>query len=293
MIEQQGKDGTFHSLSHQAKPFFAVEENAIRRNLLLARFGPEHDDPSQDMEVVLGQVHCMTLGDQDRIGAVIQHHVVDQWLLNPLFGALLIHANGRRHDPISPASVACALLIHVFSKKVRFPTIYWFCGMHVDGARRNPLIMLQSLICQLLCLSCCRCSKDDSIGLDTQDFGKLLGLFRRLVRRSSAAGPVVCILDGISYYEGRYQRDATGQLVGYLADLAQSNPPALLFLVASPTRTTYISRLLEIQQSLVITEVPGHVSGPKEGLNSRQIMSSTAKRVRKMSESLGGARGPG
>ncbi|KAL8759680.1 MAG: hypothetical protein Q9184_003543 [Pyrenodesmia sp. 2 TL-2023] len=270
------------------------EDNTMAWKSLLARFGPNHVDPSHDMEIVLGQVNSMTLGDQDRIGAVIQHHAVDQWLLNPLFGALLIHANGRRHDPISPSSIACALLIHVFSMKLSFPTIYWFCGMHVDGARRNPLTMLQNLICQLLCLPCCRCSKDDLIGLDTQDFRKLLALFQRLVRRSAAAaGPVVCILDGISYYEGRHQRDATAQLIGHLAGLAQStNPPTLLFLVASPTRTTYLSRLPEIRQSLVITEVPGHVSGPKEGINSRQIMSSTVKRVRKMSESLGSARGP-
>ncbi|KAL9027570.1 MAG: hypothetical protein Q9196_003923 [Gyalolechia fulgens] len=289
MIERQGKDGTFHSLPHQAQSFFSAEQNTMARNSLLARFGPDYKDPSHDIEVVLGQVNCVTLGDQDRIRAVIQHQVLDQWLLNPLFGALLIHANGRRHDAISPASMACALLIHVFSMRLCFPTLYWFCGMHVDGARRNPLTMLQNLICQLLCLSCCRCSKDDLIGLDTQDLRQLLRLFRRLVRRSSAAGPIVCILDGISYYEGRHQRDAAGQLVCYLAGLAQSDPPTLLFLVASPTRTTYISRLPEIQQSLVIAEVSDHVSGPKEGINSRQIMSSTEKRVRKMSESLGGS----
>ncbi|KAL8902501.1 MAG: hypothetical protein Q9207_004658 [Kuettlingeria erythrocarpa] len=268
------------------------EESTRARKSLLAHFGPVHDDPLHDMEVVLGYVSSMTLGDQDRIGAVIRHDAVDQWLLNPLFGALLIHANGRRHDPISPASIACALLIHVFSQKLRFPTLYWFCGMHLDGTRRCPLAMLQSLVCQLLCLSCCRCSKDDLLALDTQNFKNLLWLFGRLVRRSSAAGPVVCILDGISYYEGCHQRDTTAQLIGYLADIAQANPPTLLFLVASPTRTTYLSSLPEIQQSMLVTEVPDHVSGPKGGVNSRQIMSSTEKRVRKMSESLGCGKGP-
>ncbi len=264
----------------------------MARNSLLAQFSPDHDDPLHDMEVVLGHVSSMTLGDQDRIGAVIRHDAVDQWLVNPLFGALLIHANGRRHDPISPASIACALLIHVFSKKLRFPTLYWFCGVHFDGTRRCPLAMLQSLICQLLCRSCCRCSKDDLLALDTQNFKKLLWLFGRLVRRSSAAGPVVCILDGISFYEARHQRDTTAQLIYYLADIAQANPPTLLFLVSSPTRTTYLSRLPEIQQSILIAEVSDHISSPKEGVNSRQIMSSTEKRARKMSESLGCGKGP-
>lgn len=263
----------------------------MARKSLLAQFEPDRDDPMHDMEVVLSHVSSMTLGDQDRIGAVIRHDAVDQWLPNPLFGALLIHANCRRHDPISPASIACAIFIHVFSKRLRFPTLYWFCGMHSDGTRRNPLAMLQSLICQLLCLSCCRCSKDDLLALDTQNFKKLLWLFGRLVRRSSAAGPIVCILDGISFYEGRHQRDTTAQLIGYLADLAQANPPTLHFLVASPMRTTYFSRLPEIQQSLLITEVPDRISGPKEGVDSCHIISSIENRVRKMSESLGSGRG--
>lgn len=238
----------------------------------------------------------MTIGDQDRVGAIIQHQQVQDWLLNPQFGALLVHGNGRRHDPVSPTSVACALLIHVFSKKPSekpfFPTLYWFCGLHNHGPGGSPLGMLRSLICQLLCLSCCKCSVDDQIGLDTQNLRKLLKLFQRLLQRSTAVTPVVCILDGISFYESRHQNGNTGKIVRELAKIAESNPPVLILLLSSPQETSYISREPEIARSLTVTEVPHHVSGTKQGFDKRQIMLSAERRARKLSESLGSAREP-
>jgi len=271
----------------QALTIRLLEESTTAKKLLLAQFDFHRDDPSRDVEIVLSQVTSMTLGDQDRVGFVIQHQAVQDWLLNPGFGALLVHGNGRRHDPVSPTSVACALLIHIFSKKLFLPTLYWFCGLHNVGPSGNPLGMLQSLICQLLCLPCCRCSIVDEDGLDTRDVRKLLKLFRRLLRHSSGGAPVVCILDGLSFYERRHQTEDTGNIVSELAGLAQIHPPKLILLLTSPIRTSHISREPEIAQNLTVTEVPDHVSGAKQGLDSRQIMISTETRARRLSESLG------
>ena len=242
--------------------------------------------------MVLSQGTSLTLGDQDRVGSIIQHQPVQDWLLNPRFGALLVHGNGRRHDPVSPTSVACALLIHVFSKKPFFPTLYWFCGLHTHGPGGNPLGMLRSLICQLLCLSCCRCSIDDEFGLNTRDPKTLLKLFQRMLQRSTALTPVVCILDGISFYESRHQKGTTGKIVKELASLAELNPASLILLLSSPTRTSYISREPEVARSLTITEAPHHISGTKQGFDKREIMLSTERRARKLSESLGSTKEP-
>lgn len=236
------------------------------------------------METVLGQITSMILGDQDRVEAVIQPML--DWLLNPTHEGLLIHGNGRRHDAISPTSVACALLVHVFSKELYFPTLYWFCGLHSSGPHGNPLAMLRSLICQLLCLSCCRCSMDDQDGLDTQGVRKLLKLFERLLRHSSGGLPVVCVLDGVSFYESRHQADNTGKIIEGLASFARFDPTTFILLLTSPLRTSHISLQPEIAQCLTVTEIPDHVNGAKQGLNSRRIMSFTEKRARRLSESL-------
>lgn len=232
----------------------------------------------------------MTLGDQDRAVAIIEHQAVENWLLDTRAAALLVHGNGRRHDPIAPTSVACALLIHVFSKKLHFPTLYWYCGLHSSGSRSNPISMLKNLICQLLSLSCCKCSVDDQTHFDTQDFEDLMRLFVRLIRRSSVNVPIVCVLDGISFYEARHQRKETSRLVDELADLATSDPSVLLLLVTSPLRTIYVAHQSHKAQRFTVAEIPYHVSGAKQGLNLGPIIDSTE---RKMENNLGGQRTAG
>ncbi|KAL8688807.1 MAG: hypothetical protein Q9218_005372 [Villophora microphyllina] len=281
IAEEDRRTSRDHAILEQEKRM------ADTRKSLLAYFGPSHDDASHDMENVLGHITAMTLADQDRVGAVIQHPAVQRWLLDPCFGALLVHGNGRRPDPISPTTVACALLIHIFSKKVFLPTVYWFCGLHTGGPNGHPLGMLRGLVCQLLCLSCCRCSPEDRKGLDMRDLGKLLKLLRRLLRRSTTDGPIVCILDGLSFYETRHQRNDLGRIISELARLAKSSPPKLILLFTSPIRTSYIGRPGEPGVNLTIAEIPDHVSGAKQGLDSHQIMSATETRARKLSESLG------
>ena len=237
---------------------------------------------------MLTEITSMTLGDQDRAAAIIEHQAVENWLLDPRSAALLVQGNGRRHDPIAPTSAACALLIHVFSKKLHFPTLYWYCGLHSSGSRGNPISMLKNLICQLLSLSCCKCSVDDRTDLGAQDFEDLMRLFVRLIRRSSVNVPVVCVLDGISFYEARHQRKETSRLVDELADLATSDPSVLLLLVTSPLRTMYVAHQSHKAQRFTVAEIPYYVSGANQGLNLGPIIASTG---RKVENNLGGSAG--
>lgn len=253
---------------------------------MLACFGADQEDCSRDVETALGYMASMTLGDQDRVGAIVQQQDVQDWLVNPVFGALLLHGNGRRHDPISPTSVASAMLIHVFSKKLRLPTLYWFCGLHTTGPNGSPLGSLRSLICQLLCLSCCKCSVADQYNLNTQNVKQLLKLFKTLLQRSSDGSPVVCIIDGLSFYERHNQVDTISQIVKALANLASVNPPSLILLFTSPIRTAHVSREPDTSKKLTIAELPDHISGTKQGLDGRQIMKSTENRARKGSASM-------
>ncbi|KAL8876936.1 MAG: hypothetical protein Q9198_004952 [Flavoplaca austrocitrina] len=264
------------------------DQNKALRKSLLARFQEDHIDQSRDEENVLTEITSMTLGDQDRAAAIIEHQAVENWLLDPRAAALLVQGNGRRHDPIAPTSVACALLIHVFSKKLHFPTLYWYCGLHSSGSRGNPFSMLKNLICQLLSLSCCKCSVDDRTDLGTQDFEDLMKLFVRLIRRSSVNVPVFCVLDGISFYEARHQRKETSRLVDELADVATSDPSVLLLLVTSPLRTMYVAHHSRNAQRFTVAEIPYHVSGANQGLNLGPIITSTG---RKVENNLGGSAG--
>ena len=228
----------------------------------------------------------MTLGDQDRVAAVIQNQSVENWLLNPSFGALLVHGNSRRDDPISFTSAACAILIYVFSQKLSLPTVYWFCGLHHSGLGGSPMVMVQSLICQLLRLPCCKCNIDDQNDFDTGSVRNLCKLFSKLVRRMPIENPVICILDGVSFYEGRHQKEDMRSLVGTLLHLTSSSSPRLILLLTAAVRTSGAFCLPEYRQKLTIAEILDHVGGMKMGLNSSQILSSTESRAKKISDGL-------
>ena len=228
----------------------------------------------------------MTLNDQDRVAAIIRHQEVQDWLLDPLYGGLLIHGNGRRHDPLAPTSVASALLVHLFSRKFHFPTLYWFCGLHNSGPNGNALGMLRGLICQFLCLSCCTCSSRDQDKADTQDLEKLLKLFRRLLRQSTPKFPVVCILDGLSYYEGRHQSETLGIIVIEFANLANCEQPKLILHMKSAMRTSYLSQVPAITRNFTVAEVPDHIDGLRLGLNSVELVADTEARAKGLLEHL-------
>ena len=248
---------------------------------------PSDDNPSQDVATVLRQMPVITLGDQDRVKVIIEHEAVQHWLRDPTSGGLLLHGNGRRHDPIEPTSIACALLVHVFTTTVYIPTIYWFCGLHLSGPSGSPLAMLQSLTCQLLCLPSCQAALDDQDRLDITDFKKLLKLFLRLLRRSTASTPIVCILDGVSYYESSHQVDHISKIISELASLARSKPPRVLLLLTSPTRTSAISRQPEILENLVTAELLAYMPGFKQGVSFNGIIETAKDAVKRTAENLG------
>lgn len=188
-------------------------------------------------------------------------------------------------------SVSCAMLIHIFSRKLPFPTLYWFCGSHVKGSDGNPLGMIKSLICQLVSSGCCNCEQEDLTDPSSRDLKWLLKLFTRLLQESSSAAPIVCIIDAISFYERTYQSHDTCKVVRKLAKLADIFSPMFKLLITSPIRTNRIHRESKITDRLVVVEVPIHISGAKQGFNHHEVVSSTQERARKMSEDFrpGGA----
>ncbi|KAL8786279.1 MAG: hypothetical protein Q9213_002874 [Squamulea squamosa] len=96
-----------------------AEKNTAARSSLFAVLGSDHVDQSLDEVNVLDQITSMTLGDQNRVGAIIEHRVVTDWLLDPRFGALLVNGNGLvtfPHD--SWTNTYEAVLPHIHSAAV-------------------------------------------------------------------------------------------------------------------------------------------------------------------------------
>lgn len=265
-----------------------TDENLIGKKDLLLILGHDKSMIRQDVEAALRQLTRFPLVDQDREAAILGHVAVEQWLIESESRALLINGNSRRHETISPASVICAMLVHIFTDTPPIVTLYWFCGSHTDEFDGNALSMMRSLICQLLS----RTSSFDSgselqHNIDIQDLGRLLDLFTDLLRRLPAGTAVVCIIDGISYYEDSHKRKDTCRSIRRIVRLLKEKVPILKLLITSATRTRHIHQEPNIAKHMTVVEIPHHVDGAKQGFDHHTIVSSTERRVRKLSVSLG------
>ncbi|KAK3175058.1 hypothetical protein OEA41_002304 [Lepraria neglecta] len=239
----------------------------------------------RDVEDPLCQLTTLPLVDQDRAAAIIGHSDVDMWLTERGHGAILVHGNCRRHDGICPTSVVSALLVSTFSKMPTFVTLYWFCGSHISGPNGNALGMMKSLICQLLNLSDFDFVLEKERKFDGRDLGKLLSLFKKLLQQLPNKTAVVCVIDGISYYEDQSKCEDTCESVSKILKLMKADGPILKLLITSPTRTVRINQNSSIVKRLVVIDIPAHINGPKQGFNHRIAVSSTEEKVRDLCES--------
>ena len=259
--------------------------------MLLQSLGHDKSQLSRDVEDALRQIFILPLIDQDRAIAIIEDPVVEEWLIDAEFGALLVNGNSRRHELISPVSVACAMIVHLFMNTItknREPiiTTYWFCGSHVNGPNDDASGLMRSLICQLLAAGPFEHGYTQTKGFDGQDLDKLLDMFAKLLRQLSSDAAVVCILDGISYYEDSRLRDDTCKVVRKLVKLSRAEFPIFKVLIASPTRMTHIHKEPRVEKHAEVVDIAQHVDGAKLGFNHREMFRSTEQKVRRLSKSL-------
>lgn len=237
------------------------------------------------MEDALRQATAIPLLDQDRTAAIIQHKSMDKWLHDADSGALLVHGNCRRHDGICPTTIASALLVSFFVKFRNFITLYWFCGSHINGPNCGALGMVQSLICQLLSLPGLEWTLEKQHKSDIKDLKKMLKLLKRLLQQIPSGTVVVCIIDGISYYEGEHQHRDTCRSIRRLVKLTRAGEPVLKLSITSPTKTIHVHRESGVEGKVDVIDMPSRVNGAKQGFD-QLVVAATEQKVRRLSNSV-------
>ena len=262
---------------------FCAEQSSAAREALLSSLGHDSDVIRRDVDDALLQVTAIPLLDQDRTAAIIQHESTEQWLNDTDFGAVLIHGNCRRHDGICPTTIASALLVSCFMKSCNIVTLYWFCGSHINRPGCDVLGMVQSLICQLLSLQTLDFTLERQHKSDIKDLKTMLRLFKKLLQQIPKGSVVVCIIDGISYYEGEHLFRDTCRTIRKLVRLTRAGDPVLKLLITSPIRTMHVHREPGVEGRVNVIDMPSRVNGAKQGFD-QQVVAATEQRVRRLSE---------
>ena len=242
---------------------------------------------SRNVEYTIQQGSSLNIKDQDRATAIVVDPSLCQWIVQTESAALLVHGNGRRHEPITPTSVASAVLVSLFKNQLHFITLHWFCGTYKTGPDGNAIGMMRSLVCQMLSGASFINDSELQSSIDGEDLGEILKLFKKLVRGLPARSVVICIIDGISWYEDRRLRDDTFKCLRNIVKLMKAEELILKILLTSPIRTNYILREPALAEHIQVVEIPEHISGEKQGFDHRTAVEATGEQIRRFSVSSG------
>jgi hypothetical protein len=151
----------------------------------------------------------------------------------------------------------------------------WFCGLRTDC---GPLEVLKSFVGQLLSKTDLDLSWMKDVwfsAFNPNHPNHLLKLFCRLVKQQmeNCPFPVICIVDGLTFYEDRDRFEDLCDLMRELTTLVDdglADQHIIKILATSPTRSSYgdkRSRLLPQE----VLDVPEYVDGGNRGISDRDM----------------------
>ncbi|KAF5708568.1 hypothetical protein FMUND_10587 [Fusarium mundagurra] len=224
-----------------------------------------------------------------RVPAIEQAHAeqlvhtaqLKEWLVSPRSSQLLVHGNYDIRRRVSGLTLLCASLVDSLrSNSLRCIHLVFYCGLHdnrdVDQHTGGRAI-IQSFICQLLCQY--DFSTSISAGdvtpdlLYRGDIQELCYLFERIVFQLPRSNLLVCLIDGIVYYEREEFKESMADVLVTILRISQEQKTnaTVKVLVTSPTRTIEVRQPFSDELILSMESRARSVVTPSKGRLQRQL----------------------
>lgn len=164
--------------------------------------------------------------DCQRAESLVKSSQFRNWIVAPTSQKLLIHGDLQGSSRISGLSVLCLMFVKALQSSPRFTPLVFFCGRHIDeqDVSAGGRGLIRSLTAQLLCQQ----SFDTRLLEGTTIHNALEGnidalcaLFQSLARQVPKEVTLVCVIDGIKYFEREVYAQEMGTVVVRLLDLLQ------------------------------------------------------------------------
>jgi hypothetical protein len=240
-------------------------------NALLLRKALFYDSETGplDLEEILRAGFTLRLKEQDRAAWVLQSERVQAWLVSTRSEVLYINSGETSHEPISPASLFCAMLAHAFQTVKPTMTLHWFCGLHPNDGVSS---MLANLIGQILDRHVVDLSRRRPAWLanvNPDDTQQLCRLFTDLLEECLEISPVIIIIDGASFYEDADRCLDLQACIREISFLTQNRANIFKLLITSPTRIAYVDDRADSRE---ILDVPSFIDGENAGFNDAVLL---------------------
>lgn len=192
--------------------------------------------------------------EQARAEQLIQTGQLREWLTAPTSKQLLIHGNFNRRAYISGLTIFCMSLTATLSERhSRFIPLTFFCGLHAEhmnDTHTGGRAIIQSFIGQLLQQFEFGGTQTLNLHMDEDkirmgEVYDLCELFAALVRALPNLVVLVCLIDGVLYYEREEFKKDMAVVLKAILELSTDESVAVpvKVLITSPTKT------IEVRQS--------------------------------------------
>ncbi|KAI8718085.1 hypothetical protein NCS52_00886500 [Fusarium sp. LHS14.1] len=240
------------------------------------------DLASQDLEYIKERRNVrVPANEQARAEQLIQNRQFQEWLVAPTSSQLLVHGNYSGDQPFSGLSLFCASFIEALAaRSARFLHVMFFCGLHEDPVTDSYIggrAIIESFICQLLCqhdFSATALASSVSEELIRHgDIEELCTMFKWLVHQLPEGVVLVCMIDGVVYYERPWFRDGLGLVLVALLKMSEDETTQAIVkvLLTSPTRTTEVRRTFPDDLILSMDAMAYNGSVASQGRLKRQL----------------------
>lgn len=200
-----------------------------------------------DVEYVMKRRTSIPHKDRLKAEGIMKSHQFRDWIVSPISQKLLIHGNYPGTWPISGLSVLCSMLYKALQASTEFIPLIFFCGRHLDerDAVAGGRGLIKSLISQTLSQYPFDTTMLNSYMIrDALDgnFHALCVLFQSLADQLPKERTMVCIIDGIKYYERDVYEQEMGEAIVQILNLVHNpNMPSIMkVLVTSPLETKIV-----------------------------------------------------
>lgn len=223
--------------------------------------------------------------DQARAEQLIRTGQIQEWLTAPTSTQLLVHGNFDRTGFISGLTIFCMSLTTTLAERnSRFIPLTFFCGLHAEhmtDTYTGGRAIIQSFIGQLLQQFDFGSTQMPTMQMDEDkirrgDVDELCRLFEALVRALPNFVVLVCLIDGILYYEREEFKEDMAVVLSAILKLSADETVVVpvKVLITSPIKTT------EVRQPF-----PDELILSMDAMASAGLIASSSRLTREVQES--------
>lgn len=261
---------------HSQQSMYAQKERSISPAVLWSYLEmPEIE--KEDMKYCDARRESISVVDRGRTERIVSVERFRDWLISPRSSPFLVLGECDSVAHMTAFTLFCSTLTQAFREKQNFISLAFFCEQHREEDQRSGgVVLIRSFIAQLLCqYPFITGNIHQEVDLESvwrQESAGLCRLLSWLIRQLSEAITLVCVVDGLGYYERSAVVEETFDVMAHISHMMQ-NPglKATVKVLATSSVPVRVMRQFFPESSVLNLSTLSSFDGPSRLRMQRQL----------------------